>query len=179
MNLKKRTSVGFLALLLFAIAVLTGCRGDKMQGEEVLKTFSERIEKDSLDDLTLTIYYIDPTILTRYPLSIDKLINDSDVNKIVITGEELAEHISLFRNITIATLKPVRKKSYIDARIYYVFESEGNRKLLDVILWGENSSMFINGLEIKENNVFYDVMMPILPEDITIHFGGIKWEGLH
>ena len=174
MNLKKRISIGFLALLLFTITVLTGCGSDNMRPEKELKTFAEIIEKGNLDNLSLTIYYIDPTILTRYPLSVDNLMNYSGVNKIVIEGKDLEEHISVFKNVTNTALQSVREKSYIDARIYYVFETEESRTVFDVIMWGANNSMFIDGLEIKETDAFCDVMIPFLPEEITAHINNVK-----
>ena len=67
-------------------------------------------------------------------------------------------------------LIPVEKKSYIDARIYYVFELNGTNKLFDVILWGginDYKSLFVNGIEIEENSIFFDVMLPFLSEEET------------
>ena len=174
MNLSKRKSIVFLALLLFGITVLAACGGDTMRPEKELQNFSDIIEEGNLDDLSLTIHYINPTILTRYPLSVENLLNYSGVVKVVIKGKDLEEHIGLFNNVTNTALKSVRKKSYVDARIYYVFETEESVNILDVILWGENNSMFVNGVEIKENAVFYSIIKPFLPEDIQTHLSNGK-----
>ncbi len=61
---------------------------------------------------------------------------------------------------------PVKDKSDIDGRIYYKFESEKEGKILDVAMWGEETnSIFVNGFEVEGNDMFYDVIMPFLPED--------------
>ena len=50
--------------------------------------------------------------------------------------------------------------------MYYVLESKKNGKLLEVAMWGENDdTIFVNGTEVKENDIFYDVIIPFLPEE--------------
>ena len=63
-------------------------------------------------------------------------------------------------------LIPVWKKSYLNARIYYVFETGEQGKILDVAMWGDNANIFVNEIEIKENDIFYDVLITFLPEDL-------------
>ncbi|WP_239613523.1 hypothetical protein [Cohnella mopanensis] len=46
-------------------------------------------------------------------------------------------------------------------------------KILDVAMSGNDSSVFINGLEVKGNDFFYDIVMPFLPEDSVNEFD--KW----
>ena len=113
-----------------------------------------------------TIYYVSPFILTRHPLSVDDLINMSSVRKVVINSSSLEEHIDLFKQISNDDLIPIKKKSYLDARLYYALESKENGKLLDVAMWaGDDKSIFVNGFEVKGNDFFYDVIKPFLPED--------------
>lgn len=127
---------------------------------------SEAIKNENVENISLTIYYMSPFILTRQPLSVNDLINSSKAQKIVIEGDSLKEHIALFEQIENDDLIPVKDKSYIDARLYYVLESKKNGELLDVSMWGgENNRIFVNGVEIIENDIFYDVVKPFLSKD--------------
>ncbi|MDQ6422392.1 hypothetical protein RB620_23455 [Paenibacillus sp. LHD-117] len=165
MNLQKRIIIRFPILMLLAVTILASCGGNNMRPEKALNSFSKLIENKNLDDLSLTIYYISPSILTRAPLSVDGLINSSHVHKEVANGSSLEEHIDLLNQLSNDVLIPVENKSRIDARFYYVFETKKNRKIFDVSMWGNDNSIFVNGLEVQEDDIFYDVVMPLLSED--------------
>ena len=131
--------------------------------------FSAIIGNESIKNITLTIYYTNPKLLTDIPISVEDLIILNDTNKIVVDGEELEKHIKLFYQISNDTVESVKKNSsYLDARLYYVLESKKNGKLFDVAMWGgdgEINSMFVNGIEVKEAPILYDVIMPFLPQN--------------
>jgi len=63
-----------------------------------------------------------------------------------------------------------------------VFETNKGQKIFDVVMWGFNNSnsIFINGYEMKENEIFYDAIIPFLPEDLVknleIRLGKIPFE---
>jgi hypothetical protein len=80
------------------------------------------------------------------------------------------EHTDLLKQLSNAALIPVEPESRINARLYYVFETKKGKKILDVAMWGNDSSIYVNGLEVKENINFYDVLMPFLPEDKAKEF---------
>lgn len=53
-----------------------------------------------------------------------------------------------------------------------MFETEEKgKKIFDVAMWGCDGGILVNGVEVKDNSVFYDVIMPFLPEDAAE-----KWE---
>ena len=137
--------------------------------------FSRLIGNENIDDISLSIYYMSPYIFTDIPLSVDDLISDNTTTKTVISGSDLEEHINLFDQISNYNLIPVKKKSsYLNVRMYYVLESRKNGKLLDVAMWGgngEDNSIFVNGVEVKGNNILYDVIIPFLPEDAAKEWG--------
>lgn len=160
MNLKKHIVVGFLVFLLLAITILFS-----MYSKKPSLNVSELIKNENINDISLTIYYVSPDTLTFLALSVDDLINRDD-NKIVISGSDLEEHIDLFKQINNDVLIPVKKKtSVLDFRVYYVLESKKNGKLFDVAMWGEDQSIFVNEFEVKGNDIFFDVIIPFLPED--------------
>ncbi|HHV99507.1 MAG TPA: hypothetical protein GXX36_08020 [Clostridiaceae bacterium] len=162
---KKNIVLGILMLILLATTIFASCGGKCMRPEKILSNFSKLIENGKLDNLSLTIYYIDPLVLTRAPLSVDDLINFSSVRKIVIDDIDVEKHIDLLKQITNTNLKPVKNKSRIDARLYYFFETEKQGKILDVAMWGDDASIFVNGIEVEENDIFYTVVKPFLSED--------------
>lgn len=128
---------------------------------------SELIENESINDISLTIYHLSLQSLMFFPVvSVEDLINRSSDEKIVINGSDLEEHIDLFKQIDNDILIPVKKKSSdLDLRVYYVLENKENGKLFDVAMWGDENSIFVNEIEVEGNNVFYDVIIPFLPED--------------
>ena len=159
MNLKKVT-ISYLVLLAI---ILTGCSKDMRPAKE-LEKYTKIIEDENFDKLSLTIYYINPTILTRAPLSVDQLIKYNNVNKIVISGSELKEHIDLLKQINKDVIIQVKKNTRLNARLYYVFETEEG-KVLDVAMWGDDNSVFVNGFEVKWNDVFLDIIKPFLTQE--------------
>lgn len=165
MSLKKNVLLGFLALILFTTIILTICRGNDMRPEKALDNFSKLIEKGNIDDLNLTIYYYGVFKLTLYPQSKDELINETNRTKIIVSGSDLKKHLNLFNLLRSDALIPVEQESRIDARIYYVFETQKGRRAFDVTMWGSNDySIFVNGVEFKENDIFYDIIIPFLPD---------------
>ena len=166
---KKGIILGFFILLLIAVIILIISAGNDMS----TKKLSKIIKRGNLDDLNLTIYYVKPSVLSTFPMSVDDLINFSYVHKIIIDGSKLEEHIDLLNEMYTVDSVPVENKSRLDVRLYYVFETKKNHKIFDVAMWGRNNSMFVNGIEIYENDIFYDVIKPFLPEDVLEFFENI------
>ena len=108
-----------------------------------------------------------PYRLTDIPLTLDSFINSNSVSKITVSGSKLEEHIGLFKLINQDVLIPTKSKSaYSNIRLYYELISTMKGKLLDVAMWGVNDySVFVNGVEVENSNVFYDVIIPFLPKD--------------
>lgn len=148
-----------------------------MSLKETSPKFFELIESGNLSDISLTIYYMDPFTLTRLPVKIDDLISGKyDSKKIVIDGNRLKEHIDLINRLNHTALKKVIKKSYVNARLYYVFETDKNGNMFDICMGtGNGNSIFVNGIEVKYNDIFFDIIIPFLPEDDIQDFE--KWLG--
>ena len=167
MYIKNKAIMFLLLLLLLTTTIfLTGCGGDSTQQKDAVQDYLKTIENKGIYNLKLTIFYIDPQILTRAPLTVNDLINFEGVTKIIIDGNELEKHTDLLRQLDADKLNPIKKKSSVDARIYYVFETSEGNKVLDVTMWGHNAkcSVFVNGLEVNYNDVFIDIIMPFLPQ---------------
>ena len=176
MNIKYRIILGLFIFL--SVIPLTSCGGGAMRAEAALKNFSKQIERGNLDNLRLRICYMNPNLLIGIPMSVETLINaegNDQIQKFVIDGNSLEEHIGLLKQVGNITLIPVKEKTYIDARIYYVFETTNNKKIFDVTMWGFKDSInesiddslfvVVNGFDVEENEIFYDLIIPFLPED--------------
>jgi len=46
-----------------------------------------------------------------------------------------------------------------------LFETKKKGKILDVVMWSCDGGIVVNGVEVKDNNIFYDVIIPFLPEE--------------
>ena len=158
------------ALLLIIIgAILLGVLayywGPTLQLHYALKNYTKMITTGIPEDLRLIIYYIDPHILTRYPLSIDGLVGLDDVDIIEVDAQKLADHWELLRKLDAAALQPVEEKTYLDVRLYYVFETGDGNKLLEVAISEINGNVFVNGVEVEHDPVFYEIIAPFLSEE--------------
>ena len=155
----------FFAALLLAIAVLISSAGCDMLFKKTPVSFSELIEKGNISDLSLTIYYVCPPFFTFAPWSIDELIEFSKEYKVVVDGSSLEEHIDLLTQLGDTEPVPVENTSYINARMYYIFENKVQRKTFDVAMWGNDWNIYVNGVEVQSNKFFFDIVMPFLPEE--------------
>jgi hypothetical protein len=137
--------------------------------------------EENFEGVNLTIYYMSPCITTRAPLSVDDLIYGTtamnekkkrdEINgqyeyKIIVNGHKMEEYIDTLEQLRNTALLPIDNKTKISTRIYYVFEIKKEHKIFDVAMWGSTAnSMFVNGIAVEGNNIFYDVIMPFLPEE--------------
>lgn len=165
---KKCVILGNLIILFFLLLVICGCVKDDLK-INIEDKFYKEIECEDINDITLTIYYKDPLVLTRYPWDVNMLIANCD-HKFVVDGNEFEKQSDSICKLFDAQLIPVNNPSSINARVYYVIESKKNGKLLDVAMWGGNdkeTSIFVNGIEVEEVDIFYDVIEPFLPEELV------------
>ncbi|MWC31236.1 hypothetical protein [Paenibacillus sp. MMS18-CY102] len=165
MTSKKYINLGIIIIVVLAVTFISSCNEINTRSKKVTFDLSELIQNENIDDVSLSIYYVNPHILTRYPWSVDHLIKSSSVEKIVINGSDLEEHFNSFNQLNNIALMPVKHESRINARLYYVLESKKNGKLFNVSMWGDDNCIFVNGIEVQENDIFYDFIMPFLPDD--------------
>ena len=157
----------FLCVLLLALSIYPYSR-NTLKG--TLKDYSQII-MDIPEDVHLKIYYIDPHILTRIPLSVEKLMVFPGMKAITIESEELAKHSTLLRKLDASIISAVNEESYIDARLYYAFETGNGNKFLEVIVNEINGPVFVNGYEVENNPIFYEIIVPFLSEEDRIILG--------
>lgn len=163
MRTKRFFSILSAMLTLLILFNLTGCRNVNV--EETSKNFAEMIDSGDTENITLTIYYLSPFVLTYARTTEDKLIEDLHDFKIIITGDKLMEHVDLLEKISKINPTPVKEPSKVIARIYYAFQNENGDTLLSVSMWGANNSIFVNGIECEGDDIFYDMIIPFLPSN--------------
>ncbi|MFZ7131886.1 MAG: hypothetical protein ACOWWR_05970 [Eubacteriales bacterium] len=136
-----------------------------MRTEKSLTCLSQ-IEQDNIRDISLTIYYMDPNLFTLYPFDVDDIVINHEY-KLVINDTRLKGHIDLLKQMGNADLITIEPDDFMNVRIYYVFENKKGENIFDVAMWGSSNSMYVNGLQVKVNDIFYDVLMLFLPDDLA------------
>jgi undecaprenyl diphosphate synthase len=131
-----------------------------------MQYYSSVVDGELPDDLRLTIYYLSPSILTRVPLSSDQLISYSLTEKIIVESSELVKHQELLQKMNVSALQTDSEETYMNARLYYVFSTEDNEKLLEVVLSDRARDPFVNGIQVKDSNIVFELITPFLPEDV-------------
>ena len=156
--MNRRLSI--VVYLMFAAVVLSvvmfATLSPSVQLQFALGSYDRLRTGEIPEDLTLTIYYISPDILTRYPLGVEDLVEFTDVNVITVTSDQLEGHLPELSGLELA-----KTPSYINARLYYVLETE-NRKVVEVVTSAVGGNVFVNGIEVEHYDVFYDFILPFL-----------------
>ena len=159
-----------LIILLAVLIIMAACNDDYFK----LKWYNHRYQKaiggEKTEGLTLTIYYIPHYLLTRAPLTVEDLKGMEDTRKIVVSSDELAEHLIKFKQLDLSALRPTKEKYGMNACFYYVIES-GEQKVLEVVmqqLVGEDDEAFgtfVNGIRVKSIPALYEIIYPFLSEE--------------
>jgi len=169
MNSNKKCYINLLPLLLalLIISTFSGCGENYMSPEVALRNFSNRIEQDNLNGMTLTIYYMNSISTIHFPFNTEAFVAQGiyDAKKIV-DEHELRKHIELLRQINADDLVPVSHELPMLVMLYYVFEVNG-RTIFGFVpqAAGNDSSMYINGVEFEWIDSFFDVIRPFIPEE--------------
>ena len=172
MHLKKRNIITLSILLLTAVATLGFVYNRSVwRAERAVSSLLRQIEHGNINDLNLTIYHA-PAISTPFPWSIDNLISAYNDSRVIVDGARLEEYIYVINRLNDINLTPVRRRTYIDARLYYVFRDRNNRRVLDVAVWGSGgsgnrgrASAFVNGVEVEWDGIFVEIILPFLPDE--------------
>ena len=152
-----------IVLCLLLVVVAAYCVYPSLQLRGALMDYSNMMKGELPENFTLTIYYIDPQILTRAPLRIEDLKNNTDVTVITIESAKLAEHQELLRSMTASALQPLKEETYLNARVYYVF-STGGRNVLEVAMSSMDSHAYVNGIAVERDPIFGEIIAPFLSE---------------
>jgi len=137
-----------------------------------LSKFSELIESE-LDEINLTIYYSGFSFRTSFNWSLEHFIEVEHDYRFVITGKELAEHRDLLNQLASVELVPSKSNSFVDARLYYVFEHAEYGEIFSFLTYvlgggaGNFDFVLVNGQQVMGNRILFEAIFPFLPERIV------------
>ena len=106
----RRSKILLFMLILLLVPSLAGC-SPSAKLRDTFRVYLDVISEDIPEDMQLTIYYIDPSILTNRPLSTDDLVKRDDVKKIVVEYEELSTQIALLSKLEPSIFEPVKEET--------------------------------------------------------------------
>ena len=158
-------------ILLSLIFCLHGCAESRTNQNtdtlpHLLDDYSKAIVNGIPDDMLLTIYYLESSVLTLKPVNETELIEwyaeTEDVHKVVVDSTELSSRIDQLRKIDSCVIQTAHEKETKDARIYYYVELKTTGKVLEVTMRGSEGNIFVNGIEVKYNPVFFELVSPYL-----------------
>ena len=135
----------------------------KLRLNAAMRPYTDAVSGDLPDDLRLTIYYMDPTTLTLIAVTPERMMSYAD-KIITVQAGELKKHQDLLQALTPAELTPVKQKGFLNVRLYYIFETDAG-KLLDVAFNGIHDCPFVNGIEVEDNDLFYELIDPFLTDE--------------
>ena len=154
----------FVALLLFVVSSLTVCKSEARELKEQLNAFQEILESEDWDHLRLKVYYIDPSILTRAPLSVEALKKEGIRKLVEIDGANLKEHKYLLDQLNPANIYSIESDAYLNARICLTFEYN-NQIILEIVLGFPYNGTYVNNIKVAPNQLFYRIMKTFLSEN--------------
>ena len=153
-------------ITVIAVLALSGCRAQPAPLQDALADYEKVLKTDGLDGLRLSVYYIDPSILTRSPLAEEQLLSFESVQKFEVDNAQLLQHIELLKTINAEELTPVSNPSALNARLCCIFESDYAGQVLQLTLGGEANSIFVNGVEAENCELLHDLLAAFAPEEV-------------
>jgi hypothetical protein len=147
----------FYAVVLICLlicTILVSCGRDDF-------SFAELIESESINDITLTVYYLAYDVRTVRPENVRSLMDEGvHCYKVIVTGEELIEHRDLLMQLANAELIPVEGNFSPNVRIYYFFEHKKYGKIFDCSISIGWTPTFVNDIQVEFNRIFIDAILP-------------------
>jgi len=174
MTLKRTIIVSVSALLILAVGIFIFFGGYNMRPHRALDRFAGLIEEGDLDDIRMVIYFNEMSYFVRTAWSVDRILGGRYDLRIVVEGDDLIPHLDLLRSINSDILIPAEERGRVDARIYLLFEDSRGRKIFDVVMWTSwtDFTILINDRPFERIEVFYDIILAVLPED---HARNFRW----
>ena len=162
-----------VAILITAIMALSGCVTEDMSAEVALEYLVRQIESNNLYRYRLTMYYFNlATIPSPPPRNLEDVKQSGFTTRITVGGEWLSVgwwDYELIDRLNTINLTPLGNRDETPPLpiLHYVFETTRGRKIFDVTMFSRDGGVFINGLEVEWNDVFYDIIRWHLPIDAT------------
>lgn len=153
-----------LIILLAFVFLLQGCSNPQPSQDtddlsHLLDDYLKAMENGVPSDMSLTLYNITPHIAYNMPVRKADIIK---TRKTVLDSTELLSRIDYLKKIDNSILQEPEITFYEDLRIYYYIETEADGIVLEVGMYGTDGTIFVNGVEVEYNPVFFDLVSPYL-----------------
>ncbi len=125
----------------------------------LLVDFSNTIADGVPSDMCLTLYIRAPYMGCLGPVRKAELIK---TDKYVINSTELSSRIDQLNQVASVALEEPPKSQYKDLEVYYYIETEADGIVLDVEISRKGGTIFVNGMEVKYDPVFFELVEPYL-----------------
>jgi len=139
-----------------------GQRMDKAP-KQAIQRFQSMLSDPASQKLCLKIYYMDPEILTRAPMSGEDLKSESLIS---VDTQTLLGHTELLQRLDESVLKREKVLRCSNARLYYVFETGDGEPVLEIVMDYPTGGIYVNGMAVEYDPVFLEVLAPFATEDL-------------
>lgn len=133
--------------------------------KQAVESFQSMLDDPASMELRLKIYYGSPSIYTRIPLSAEDVKTASWCTTISVSTQELSQHTELLKRLDTSVLKQSEELTYTNARMCYVFETGDGEPVLEIVFNHPSGGIFVNGMAVEFDPVFYEVIEPFMTED--------------
>jgi len=167
--MKKAMIISFALLLILMNFVLVGCWRTHVDSTVAL---SEFIEQGDSEYLSLTIYFLTPSLPIRAPVSVEHLTDYLHHYRITVQGVHMESKIfGILTQLAETELVLRETEMRMCTRIHYVFTTKNGHSIFDVSIgWGDGIRIFVNGQEVKEDRIFHEAIKPFLPASALYNF---------
>ena len=176
---KKFIIFGLTIVVFLTSVIIIGCVSEDTITEENSFYLPGVIEIGNLNDLTLTIYYIDFGTLIFTTLDVvgltggwcdsrERVVRGAYDYRAVIPGRNLIPHRDLINRLFATEVSPIEAEAVVDARLHYVFEHREYGEIFSFTAFATGPGvLFVNGVEVERNNIFFEAVLPFLPRNIA------------
>lgn len=193
MEQSKSNFLVILTLVILAMSLLGGC-AQKDDGTKVLEEqdYPTRVSSDTdpiveklveyltglakiqdFEGISASIYWFDSELRFSHPRSLKDLLEPPS-KTIFLEGDEIKGKLDLFSEIKTEDIQHAQLMDRVDARFYMIIDSSKDGKLFDFLLFGDNGSYIINGIQIERNPKLTDIIMPFLDFDGRFDLRGYR-----
>ena len=176
---KNRALIGLLFCLTLLLTCLAGC-GSK--GERAAERVQSALAKADPEDLRITVWFSDPRVMTRVPMTLEQLLACDFCDVFHLSGEETAASVRVLREeLRPEMVEAVKPSGYMNARVCYLLETGDGDKLLELIVYADSGTLYFNGVEVRDHEIFYRIIYPCLgdlADELWQYFGSVNHTGM-
>lgn len=155
-------------LMLLVLIAFCGCVPDHNKKTEqlnkILDNFLVRLDHSNCDNCKLDVYYLNPDVHTRAPLSKEDLLEVG--SRKTFDGTMLSKHMELLNQLNSNNISLAKSNLPRNIRVMFVFELEG-QVALEIAIGFSTNGIYVNEFEVERNDVFYRLMEVFLGEAIA------------